>query len=46
MPTYVTLSHFTDQGIKGIKDTVKRSEAFKTGEQAKSWCGHAASGMG
>jgi uncharacterized protein with GYD domain len=31
MPTYVVLSHFTDQGIKNIKDTVKRSEAFKKG---------------
>jgi uncharacterized protein with GYD domain len=29
MPTYVTLSHFTDQGIKDIKNAVKRSEAFK-----------------
>ncbi len=29
MPTYVTLSHFTEQGIKTVKDTVKRSEAFK-----------------
>jgi uncharacterized protein with GYD domain len=29
MPTYVTLSHFTEQGIKSVKDTVKRSEAFK-----------------
>lgn len=30
MPTYVTLGNFTDQGIKAVKDTVKRSEAFKT----------------
>jgi uncharacterized protein with GYD domain len=29
MPTYVTLSHFTDQGFKDIKNAVKRSEAFK-----------------
>jgi uncharacterized protein with GYD domain len=29
MPTYVTLSHFTDQGIKDMKNAVKRSEAFK-----------------
>jgi uncharacterized protein with GYD domain len=29
MPTYVTLSNFSDQGMKGIKDTVKRSEAFR-----------------
>jgi uncharacterized protein with GYD domain len=34
MPTYVTLSHFTDQGIKNIKDTVKRSEAFKNAAKA------------
>ncbi len=29
MPTYVTLSNFTDQGMKNIKDTTKRAEAFK-----------------
>jgi len=29
MPTYVTLSNFTDQGIRSIKDTVKRAEAFR-----------------
>lgn len=29
MPTYVTLSKFTDQGIRDIKDTTKRAEAFK-----------------
>ena len=29
MPTYVTLSNFTDQGVKDIKNAVKRSEAFK-----------------
>jgi uncharacterized protein with GYD domain len=34
MPIYVTLSHFTDQGIKNIKDTVKRSEAFKNAAKA------------
>jgi uncharacterized protein with GYD domain len=34
MPTYVVLSHFIEQGIKGIKDTVKRSEAFKTAAKA------------
>jgi uncharacterized protein with GYD domain len=34
MPTYVTLSNFTEQGIKGVKDTVKRSEAFKTAAKA------------
>ena len=29
MPTYVTLSNFTDHGMKNIKDTLKRTEAFK-----------------
>ncbi len=29
MATYVTLFNFTDQGLKGIKDTVKRVEAAK-----------------
>ncbi len=29
MPTFVTLANFTDQGIKNIKDTTKRAEAFK-----------------
>jgi uncharacterized protein with GYD domain len=29
MPTYVTLSNFTEQGMKNIKDTTKRAEAFK-----------------
>ena len=29
MPTYVTLYKFTDQGLRNIKDTVKRVEAAK-----------------
>jgi uncharacterized protein with GYD domain len=29
MPTYVALSNFTEQGMKNIKDTAKRAEAFK-----------------
>ena len=29
MPTYVSLLNFTEQGVKSVKDTVKRSEAFK-----------------
>jgi uncharacterized protein with GYD domain len=29
MTTYVTLINFTEQGLKTIKDTVKRSEAAK-----------------
>ena len=34
MATYIMLAHFTDQGIRNIKDTTKRAEAFK--ELAKS----------
>lgn len=26
MPTYIALSTFTDQGIRGVKDTTKRAE--------------------
>jgi uncharacterized protein with GYD domain len=33
MPTYVTLLQFTERGIHNVKDTVKRSEAFRS--QAK-----------
>lgn len=29
MATYVVLANFTDQGIRNVKDTVKRAEAFK-----------------
>ena len=29
MPAYVSLSNFTDQGIKSVKDTVKRGEAIR-----------------
>jgi uncharacterized protein with GYD domain len=29
MALYVLLTNFTDQGVKGVKDTVKRAEAFK-----------------
>ena len=29
MPTFITLGNFTEQGIKSIKDSVKRSEAVK-----------------
>ena len=29
MATYVVLAHFTEQGIKHIADTLKRSEALK-----------------
>ena len=30
MAIYIVLSNFTDQGIKAVKDTTKRAEAFKT----------------
>ena len=30
MPTYISLSNFTHQGIASVKDTTKRAEAFKT----------------
>ncbi len=29
MPTYITLARFTDQGIRNIKDSPKREEAFR-----------------
>lgn len=29
MATYVMLANFTEQGIRNVKDTVKRAEAFK-----------------
>jgi uncharacterized protein with GYD domain len=29
MATYIMLMRFTDQGIRSVKDTVKRAEAFK-----------------
>ena len=29
MAHYVLLTNFTDQGVKSVKDTVKRAEAFK-----------------
>ena len=33
MATYILLSKFTDQGIRSVKETTKRAEAFK--ESAK-----------
>ena len=30
MATYISTVQFTDQGMKGIKDTCKRAAAFKT----------------
>jgi uncharacterized protein with GYD domain len=35
MTTYVTLFNFTEQGLKNIKDTVKRSEAAKKAAAAQ-----------
>lgn len=29
MPAYVLLTNFTDQGIRAVKDTVKRAEKFR-----------------
>jgi uncharacterized protein with GYD domain len=29
MPTYIVLGNYTDQGIRSIKDTLKRMEAVK-----------------
>lgn len=33
MPTYVVLGNFTEQGIRNVKDTVKRSDAVKEAAQ-------------
>jgi uncharacterized protein with GYD domain len=30
MPTYVLLINWTDQGIRNVKDTIKRAKAFKS----------------
>lgn len=29
MPHYLILFNFTDQGVRNVKDTIKRAEAFK-----------------
>ncbi len=34
MVTYITLMNFTDQGVRNVKETTKRAEAFK--EAAKN----------
>jgi uncharacterized protein with GYD domain len=36
MATYIVLTSFTEQGVKNVKETVKRADAFK--EMAKK-CG-------
>jgi len=28
MPVYVALANWTDQGVKNVKDTIKRADAF------------------
>ncbi|WP_328668251.1 GYD domain-containing protein [Streptomyces sp. NBC_00322] len=33
MPTYVSLLNWTDQGVRGYKDTSQRSEAFAAAAQ-------------
>ena len=30
MPNYVILINWTDQGVKNVKDTIKRAKAFET----------------
>ena len=34
MPHYVSLVNWTDQGIRTVKDSLKRSEAFRKGVEA------------
>lgn len=33
MPTYIVLGNFTDQGIRTVKDTIKRADAVKEAAQ-------------
>jgi uncharacterized protein with GYD domain len=40
MPTYIVLGNFTDQGIRSVRDSLKREDAFrkqceKVGAQVK-----------
>jgi uncharacterized protein with GYD domain len=30
MPHYIILFNFTDQGLRNVKETIRRAEAFKT----------------
>jgi uncharacterized protein with GYD domain len=30
MPTYIVLGNFTDQGIRGVRDSIKREDAFRS----------------
>jgi uncharacterized protein with GYD domain len=34
MPIYITLANWTDQGIRNVKDSPQRYEAFKKGVEA------------
>ena len=29
MPTYIVLGNFTDQGIRAVRDSIKREDAFR-----------------
>jgi hypothetical protein len=29
MPTYIVLGHFTDQGIRAVRDSLKREDTFR-----------------
>jgi uncharacterized protein with GYD domain len=45
MATYILLASFTDQGIRKVKDSPKRAEAFKgmakkCGANVKEYSGH------
>ena len=37
MPRYVVLYRFTDQGLKNIKDTVKRAQATRKANEARGF---------
>ncbi len=37
MPTYVVLYRFTDQGLKGIKDTVKRAREIRAENEKRGF---------
>ena len=47
MPTFIVLASFTDQGIRNLKETIGRAEAFKemakkSGVAVKDPTGHSA----
>ncbi len=37
MPTYVVLYRFTDQGLKGIKDTVRRAREIRAENEKRGF---------